>query len=174
MPLAAPDFILPDFSRGATGTYTAPHSTVDFVLASTPTYPFRWAALLSDFGGGVTGAFSLENDFSGFGQLYESRPWGDELAALLSWRQDGETHVYLLTGQDRAMGPSGAAEDYLTHRWQTLTALLGPAPGAAASIERRSRHRTGPRWRTDPRRQAGEPLPQAGGQIDGGRARDGR
>jgi hypothetical protein len=149
VPLSFPQFMLPDFSQDATGTYAAPGFRADFVLTSTPPNPSRWAAILSDFGGGVTGVFSLNSDFSGFGQLYESRAWGEDvLAALVSWTQDGETHVYLLSGQDRYMGPAGAALDYLTHRWQTLTALLAPAPGAGMGIERRSRFRTAPRHRT--------------------------
>jgi hypothetical protein len=132
-PLAAPMFMHPDPSQSTVGSFTDPGFTMDFVLASTPKYPSRWAALLSDMGGGLTGAFSLNADFSGFGQLTESGTPDSELAALVSWMQDGESEVYLLDGQSRSVGPAGAALDYLEHRWLTLTALLAPAPGASLS-----------------------------------------
>jgi len=133
VPLAPPMFMHPDPSQSAVGRFTDPSFDMDFVLASTPKYPSRWAALLSDMGGGLTGAFSLNADFSGFGQLTESGTPGDELSALVSWTQDGESVVYLLDGQSRSVGPAGAALDYLEHRWLTLTALLAPAPGAGMS-----------------------------------------
>ena len=132
VPLMAPDFARPDLSQGASGTYTGPGFSVDFTLTPTPKYPTRWAALVTDLGGAMTGTCSLNGDFSGFGQLTESSPQDETLVALLSWTQDGETHVYLLSGQDRSMGPAGAALDYLEHRWQTLTALLAPAPVGSA------------------------------------------
>ena len=125
VPLALPDFVYPDFTQDALGTYTGPRLGLDFVLRPTPKFPSRWAAMLSDLGGGVTGTFSLHSDFSGFGQLTEA----GTLLALIAWTQTGETDVYLLNGQDRYMGPSGAALDFLENRWQTLTALLAPAPG---------------------------------------------
>jgi hypothetical protein len=121
---------------------------VDFMLTATPRYPSRWAALLSHLGAGITGTFSLNSDFSGFGQLTEGGLCGDALLALLSWTQDGETHVYLLSGQDRYMGPAGAALDYLQYRWQTLTALMAPAPGVGFSADRPRRPRRAPRLRT--------------------------
>jgi hypothetical protein len=133
VPLASPMFMHPDPSQSAIGSFTDPGFAMDFVLASTPKYPSRWAALLSDLGGGLTGAFSLNADFSGFGQLTDGGTPGDELAALVSWTQDGESEVYLLDGQSRSVGPAGAALDYLEHRWLTLTALLAPAPGASMS-----------------------------------------
>jgi hypothetical protein len=130
--LASPMFMHPDPAQSTVGRFTDPSFTMDFVLTSTPKYPSRWAALLSDMGGGLTGAFSLNADFSGFGQLTDGTPDG-ELAALVSWTQDGESEVYLLDGQSRSVGPAGAALDYLEHRWLTLTALLAPAPGAGFS-----------------------------------------
>jgi hypothetical protein len=134
VPLMSPEFALPDLSQGASGTYTGPGFSVDFVLAPTPKYPTRWAALLTDLGGAMTGTCSLNGDFSGFGQLTESSQQEEVLVALLSWTRDGDTHVYLLSGQDRHMGPAGAALDYLEHRWQTLTALLAPAPVGSADV----------------------------------------
>lgn len=133
VPLAPPMLMHPDPSPNTVGRFTDPSFTMDFVLAATPKYPSRWASLLSDMGGGLTGAFSLNADFSGFGQLTESGTPGDELVALVSWTQDGESEVYLLDGQSRSVGPAGAALDYLEHRWMTLTALLAPAPGASLS-----------------------------------------
>jgi hypothetical protein len=180
VPLRAPEFMFPDLTQEAAGTYTGPGFSMDFVLAPTPVYPDRWAAILSDASGGVRGDFSFERDFSGFGQLYETRTWGDVLAGLLSWSQDGEVHVYLLSGQDRSMGPAGAALDYLEHRWQTLTALLAPAPGAGTSVVERRRNRTAPRQRADRRRPSRslsvEPAasPESGAPNEGPRIRDAR
>ncbi len=147
VPLALPEFIYPDFSQNAVGTYSGPDFSVDFVLTATPKFPSRWAALLSDLGGGVAGTFSLNSDFSGFGQLTESNASGETLVALVVWTQYGEIDVYLLDGQGRYMGPSGAALDFLENRWQTLTALLAPAPGGSASVNRHDRLRRLPRVR---------------------------
>lgn len=134
VPLLSPEFMYPDLSQGATGTHTGPGFSVDFMLIPTPKYPTRWAGLLTDLGEAMTGTFSVNGDFSGFGQLTESGPGDEALVALLSWAQYGETHVYLLSGQDRHMGPAGAALDYLEHRWQTLTALSAPAPVGSADV----------------------------------------
>jgi hypothetical protein len=149
VPLALPTFTHPDFSQNAVGTYSGPDFTVHFVLTATPKFPTRWAAILSDLGGGAVGTFSLHSDFSGFGQLTESDDWGETLVALVTWTQYGETDVYLMNGQDRYMGPSGAALDFLENRWQTLTALLAPAPGGSASVNRHDRHNGIPRVRTE-------------------------
>ncbi|MCJ7751225.1 MAG: hypothetical protein MUQ65_09040 [Armatimonadetes bacterium] len=147
VPLALPDFSYPDFSQNAVGTYSGTDFSVHFVLTATPKFPFRWAALLSDLGGGAAGTFSLHSDFSGFGQLTESNAWGETLVALVAWTQYGKIDVYLLDGQDRYMGPSGAALDFLENRWQTLAALLAPAPGGSASVNRHDRLRRAPRVR---------------------------
>ena len=149
VPLALPEFTYPDFSQNAVGTYSGPDFSVHFVLTATPKFPFRWAALLADLGGGAAGTFSLHSDFSGFGQLTESNASGETLIALVSWTQYGETDVYLLDGQDRYMGPSGAALDFLENRWQTLAALLAPAPGGSASVSRHHRLRRAPRVRDE-------------------------
>jgi hypothetical protein len=148
VPLMLPDFALPDLSQSASGTYTGLGVSLQFMLTPTPRYPTRWAALLADLGERMTGTFSLNSDFSGFGQLTESSLWGETLVALVSWAQDGDTHVYLLSGQDRHMGPAGASLDFLEHRWQTLTAFLAPAPGVGLSVGRPSRPRRAPRLRT--------------------------
>ncbi|UCH36209.1 MAG: hypothetical protein JSV65_07610 [Armatimonadota bacterium] len=128
VPLSAPDFTFPDFSQASTGVYGGPGFTITFTLASTADAPSRWAKLMSDLGGGVTGEFSLNPDFSGSGQLIEA----GQLTALLSWTQTGETEVSFLTAERSATSPAGAALDFLLHRWQTLTALLAPAPGASS------------------------------------------
>lgn len=149
VPLALPEFTHPDFSQNAVGTYSGPDFSLQFVLTATPKFPFRWAALLSDLGGGAAGTFSLHSDFSGFGQLTEGDAWGETLVALVAWTQDGEIDVYLLDGQDRYMGPSGAALDFLENRWQTLAALLAPSPGGSASVNRHDRLRRAPRVRDE-------------------------
>jgi hypothetical protein len=150
VPLAFPDFILPDFSQETIGTYADPDRTMSFSLISTPRYASRWAALVSDTGDGLAGTFSLNGDFSGAGQLEEINVSGQTLAALMSWTQEGEVQVYLLTGQNLYMGPAGAALDFLQHRWQTLAALLAPAPGVGMAVHR-------PRWfRNLHRRRAGQ------------------
>jgi hypothetical protein len=161
-PLASPTFTHPDFTQDAIGSYSGSGFALDFVLRSTPKFPGRWAAMLSDLGGGLTGTFSLHSDFSGFGQLTE----GGTLLALVAWTQTGETDVYLLDGQDRYMGPSGAALDFLENRWQTLTALLAPAPGLSSYAPRPHRAPAAPRTRgTQPRspRTNGGDLPRSTG-----------
>jgi len=170
-PLALPDFVVPDFSQEASGTYADPSLTMHFTLASTPMHPLRWAALLSDVGDGLTGTFSLNSDFSGSGQLEESNPWGQTLAALVSWTQNGESQVYSLTGQDLHVGPAGAALDFLEHRWETLTALMAPAPGMSMMYHRPRWFRNVPRRRVNRPRLPGafhsalQPLPRAGAYV---------
>ncbi len=133
VPLMAPDFMYPDPVQDTTGTYTDPSGSIHFVLSATPKDTARWAALVYDLGEATKGTYSLHADFSGFGQLTESDGTNDELVALVTWTQEGDSHVYLLNGQDRHVGPAGAALDYLQNRWLTLTALLAPAPGVGAS-----------------------------------------
>jgi hypothetical protein len=105
----------------------------------------------------MTGTFSLGSDFSGFGQLEESSALGQTLVALASWTQDGDIQAYSLSGQDIRMGPSGAALDFLEHRWETLAALLAPSPGVSMPADRTDRLRRGPRLRRD-RRSIWRPL----------------
>lgn len=124
VPLSAPEFMYPDFSQPTTGTYSNTDSNIRFTLASTANTSSRWAGMSADLGRGVAGQFSLNADFSGSGQLRQQ----GELMALLSWTATGETEVSFLTAERSDTAPAGAALDYLMHRWQTLTALLAPAP----------------------------------------------
>ncbi len=184
VPMSPPEFALPDLSVEAIGSYAAPDSTVDFTLAPTERNPFRWAALLTDVGGGVLGAFSLNPDFSGAGQLEQSNAAGETLAGLVSWSRDGDIQAYDLSGQDIHMGPTGAAVDFLEHRWETLAALMAPAPGLAASVPHARRFPRAPRSRLSQRRSLGslqldppaveqKPAPSApapAGPTQGGRS----
>ncbi len=124
VPLASPMFMYPDFSQPTTGTYSGGDFNIQFTLTSTPAAPSRWASMSSDLGGGLTGEFSLNPDFSGSGQLLQD----GELVALVSWTSTGETEISFLTAESGAASPAGAALDYLLNRWQTLTALMAPAP----------------------------------------------
>jgi len=128
VPLGPPDFMLPDFSQPATGTYASDGVEIQFSLSSTAGAPSRWATMSSDIGGGLTGEFSLDSHFAGSGQLLQD----EGLAALLSWTRTGDTEVNFPTAERSDVSPAGAALDYLVHRWQTLTALLAPAPGVAS------------------------------------------
>ncbi len=123
-PLAPPLNKRPDFSQPTTGTYSTTEVTVDFTLTSTAAAPGRWGRLMTDFGGGLTGDFSLNADFSGEGQLLQD----GEVIALLSWTATGETDVAFVSADSSATSAAGAAIDFLTNRWQTLSAL--GAPGA--------------------------------------------
>lgn len=114
----------PDNSVPTTGSYSGPGFNINFTLNSTAADPNRWAAMASDFGGGLTGDFSLEPDFAGDGQLMR----GAQVEALMSWDRMGVTSVSFLTGETSATSPAGAAQDFLLHRWQTLTSLQFPAP----------------------------------------------
>ncbi len=128
VPLAAPEFMFPDFSQPTIGTYSSADFNIQFTLSSTADAPSRWARMSSDLGGGTTGQFSLNLDFSGSGQIRQQ----GELVALLSWTRTGETEVSFLTAERSDTSPAGAALDYLMHRWQTLTALLAPSPGVTS------------------------------------------
>jgi hypothetical protein len=128
VPLQGPDFLLPDFAPQAAGTYRSAGYDIQLTLSSTTAAPHRWARLLSDLGGGLTGEFALGRDFSGSGRLLE----GGRAIALLSWTRSGETHVSFTSAGRSATSPAGAALDFLTHRWQTLAGLMAPAPGAAS------------------------------------------
>jgi hypothetical protein len=129
VPLEGPDFLLPDFAQQATGTYRSAGYDIQLTLGSTTAGPHRWARLLSDFGGGLAGEFALGRDFSGSGQLLE----GGKAIAILSWTRLGETQVNFTSAGRSATSPAGAALDFLTHRWQTLAALMAPAPGGASA-----------------------------------------
>ena len=128
VPLARPDFARPDFSQAATGSYTDADSRIEFALSSTAVAPRRWATMVSDFGAGLIGESSLTARFAGSGQLLQDQ----QLTALVSWTPAGEMNVSFVTAERSDMSPAGAALDFLVHRWQTLTALFAPAPGAAS------------------------------------------
>jgi len=128
VPLAPPEFMFPDFSQPTIGTYSSADFNIRFTLTSTADAPSRWAAMSVDLGGGATGQCALNLDFSGSGELRQD----GELVALLSWTRTGATEVSFLTAERSDTSPAGAALDYLMHRWQTLTALLAPAPGVAS------------------------------------------
>jgi hypothetical protein len=128
VPMAPPEFMFPDFSRPSTGIYAAGGLELRFTVASTTGISSRWATMLSDLSGGVTGQFSLNPDLSGSGQLIQN----GQPQALLSWTRTGETQVSFLTAERSSTSPAGAAVDYLVHRWETLTALMAPAPGVRA------------------------------------------
>jgi hypothetical protein len=141
-PLAAPMLTYPDFPQTTAGAYSSLAFNIQFALTSTGGDPFRWSAMSSDLGGGVTGEFSLNPDFSGSGQLTQS----GELLAVLSWTRAGEIDVRYLSAESSEASPAGAAVDYLTHRWQTLTALLAPAPGpmtGSRDLQQWNPYRTG-------------------------------
>jgi len=128
VPLGGPDLAFPDFSQASTGTYATAGVTSEFTLASTAAAPGRWASMSSELGDGVTGEFSLAADFSGGGRLLQN----NALTALVSWTGLGDTDVDFVSAEHSATSPAGAAADYLIHRWQTLAALLAPAPGVAS------------------------------------------
>ncbi|MFB3882798.1 MAG: hypothetical protein ACE149_16150 [Armatimonadota bacterium] len=132
---------LPDFTKAASGSYADATTALQFTLSATPKFPLRWAALLSDVEEGITGALSLNADFSARGQLEED----GMLAALVSWTRDGHVQAYDLTGRNVQMGPAGAALDFLRYRWQTLAALGAPTPGASGPYTRSRRLPRGPR-----------------------------
>lgn len=119
----------PDMSVPSTGSYDIADQHMTFTLASTEAAPKHWAAMDSDFGGGVTGAFALNGDFSGSGELQRD----GALAGNLSWDRAGVMSLTLVSAEQAQVNPAGAAVDYLVHRWQTLTALLAPAPGISAA-----------------------------------------
>jgi len=153
VPLALPDFVYPDPSQQATGTYSGPGFSMEFQLMSTPANPTRWSAFISDLGPNGAGTFALHRDFSGFGQLIASDSGAESIVALLSWSQQGQIDLDLFDTQARYMGPSGAALDFLQNRWNTLTALLAPAPGAGFGPSRFGREPRSPRLdRTSSRR----------------------
>lgn len=129
VPLTSPDF-QPDYTKDATGTYVSSDFNISFTLTHPQTEdPIRWSVMSSDLGQQMTGAFSLNSDFSGNGQLEETGSGGQTLIAILTWQQHGDTQIDLLSGQSRQTRPAGAALDYLQHRWQTLAAMQAPAPG---------------------------------------------
>lgn len=140
VPLADPDFVFPDFSPPATGRYVSPGFDIHFTLEATSAAESRWAKLVSDFGSGLTGEFSLNADFSGSGRLLQdSQP-----IVLLAWSQRGTIQLSFLSGESAAASPAGAALDFLVHRWQTLQALLAPSPGGRAPL-------AGKRWIQPPK-----------------------
>ncbi len=135
VPMLAPNFIHPDFSQAAIGSYSDSNAALEFSLMWTPVYQSRWAALVMDLGEGLVGTYSLNADFSGTGQLEDS----GELLALVSWTRLGEIHAYSLTGSNMQMSPTEAALDFLRHRWQTLSGLYGPGMSSSLMPNR-------PRW----------------------------
>lgn len=127
-PLEAPEFAYPDFGVDTTGTYHTQDMDVTFAVRATPGAPSRWARMETTFQDNLRGVFALDEAFGGTGHLLRD----EETLAVISWRPDGETNVQFLSAESEATSPSGAAEDYLHYRWQTLTALLAPAPGVSS------------------------------------------
>jgi hypothetical protein len=151
VPLVRPFFELPDFTLAATGAYTDGGTNTRFTLRSTPSDPSRWGAFLCDSDSGVTGTFALNADFSGFGQIVQSTQEGAQPDALITWTRDGDVAVYSLDGSNLHTGPGGAALDFLLHRWETLTALMGTYSwGSTARVR--------PRRRTAPSPRVGRPA----------------
>jgi len=130
VPLVGPDFVYPDFSRATSGTYGDGGVNIAFTLAATGEVHTRWNSISSNVGGGMEGRFSLNADFSGSGELRQ----GQELVATLNWSRTGESQISFVSADSLANSPAGAAADYLTHRWQTLTALYAPAPGLMSAL----------------------------------------
>jgi hypothetical protein len=151
VPLEPELHLLPDFLRPAAGLFADDNSEVAFTLTATPAAPGRWAALVCDAGGGVTGTFGLNPDFSGFGQVEQAAASGTTLAALVSWTRSGDVSAYSLDGQNLQLGPAGAAVDFLQHRWQTLAAALAGTQGASSARPDPRRSRFRPRDRSKSR-----------------------
>jgi len=129
VPLKGPDFAYPDLTQAATSTYNLGGTDVQLSLESSADAPSRWARMSSDLGGGTSGEFRLAPDFAGTGRLRQD----EALVALLSWTRTGDMNLSFVAGDRADTDPAGASADYLTHRWQTLTALFAPAPGVAAA-----------------------------------------
>jgi hypothetical protein len=123
VPLAQPRYSVPDFAQTAQGSYVSPQFNIRLDLASPTVPPTRWTSLAADLGGGLTGGFALQPDFSGQGRLLD----GGQLIALLSWTARGKTEISFTSAGRGATSPAGAAIDYLIHRWQTLQALQASA-----------------------------------------------
>jgi len=126
VPLAEPDYAAPGFAAPSTGRYQSAKYDISFTLAATAAAPARWGSMVSDLGGGLSGDFSLDAGFAGSGRIAK----GGDMTALLTWTRSGDTDVRFVTGNSTTVTPAGAALDCLLHRWQTLSALLAPVPGA--------------------------------------------
>ena len=122
-PLRAPNFSAPNFAQPTTGTYRFRGMTVAFTLASTAEVPGRWARMTSTAAGGISGEFALAADFAGTGRVMQD----GQLVALPNWEPNGDADINWVSAQSSQTAPAGAVLDYITHRWQTLTALLAPA-----------------------------------------------
>lgn len=125
VPLLGPDYLYPDFSRPATGAYRRRDLDLAFTLTGAGAPPVRWTQMATDFHAQDTGDFALNADFSGAGQLSRAMA----LQAFTSWSPAGAIQLRLTSAEQSATAPAGASVDYLLHRWQTMTALLAPAPG---------------------------------------------
>lgn len=124
-PLKAPNLSAPDFARPTTGSYALGGMTVEFALSAGAAAPWRWTRMASSAAGGLSGEFALAADFAGSGRVLQD----GRLVALPSWEPDGEAQVNWVSARSSETAPAGAVLDYLAHRWQTLAALLAPAPG---------------------------------------------
>jgi hypothetical protein len=112
----------PVFTEGATGRLTPPSGVaLDLMVTGAGDAWTTWAFRADD---GTQGTFSLGTGFSGTGQLRQ----GGKLVASLQWLTGGAGTLVLLTGSAAAVSPSAAASDFMTDRWLSNSALLGPDP----------------------------------------------
>jgi hypothetical protein len=128
VPIAGVD-LLPDFKQPTTGTYTGPSVQIGFTLRHADAPGLRWDAMTCDMGEGLTGEFALGASFAGDGRILQN----GGLLALMSWTRGGDSIVQFTSAKSSEVSPAGTARDWATHRWQTLAALLAPAPGLAAT-----------------------------------------
>jgi hypothetical protein len=117
----------PRFTEGADGTFRGP-TGLEQSLRLTGSGDERWNRWELRAPDGTTGAFALEEDFTGSGQLSRS---GEVLGALRWWEtaEDGLLGALEPVGSRAVEAtPSGAARDFRIDQWIGNIAALGPMP----------------------------------------------
>jgi hypothetical protein len=111
----------PRFADGATGTYKAAGGpALQISLAGTDRWT-QWKLTAPD---GTTGAFALDANMLGQGQLTRA---GQTLAAL-GWDAEWLGTLGLLGAGQQQVAPSAAARDFQINRWVGNAAAMGPMP----------------------------------------------
>ncbi len=122
VPLAPPDYMAPDFTQSATGTYRHDGLTVAFQLDATDEIPNRWVSMALTAPDGLTSGVTLGADFAGAGRVSQD----GQLLAVSSWSPNGDADVDWVSADSSETAPAGAVLDFLAHRWQTLAAIFAP------------------------------------------------
>lgn len=112
----------PDYTAGATGTFTGADGTVQSLkmTGASDTWD-RWQFSEPD---GLSGEFSLSGNLPGTGQIMRD----GKLAAALRWPESAAGVLDIVAASSVEVNPSAAARDFQLDRWISTIGAMGPSP----------------------------------------------